>query len=43
MVFVFGDKRGSVMSGIMRPGHPSTTCGLEMRDLVSSLKPLGVS
>lgn len=43
MVFVFGDKRGSVMSRIMRPGHPSTTCILEMRDLVSSLKPLGVS
>lgn len=37
------DKRGSVMSGIMRPGHPSATCRLEMRDLVSSRKPLGVS
>lgn len=37
------DKRGSVMSGIMRPGHPSATCTLEMRDLVSSPKPLGVS
>lgn len=37
------DKRGSVMSGIMRPGHPSATCRLEMRDLVSSPKPLGVS
>lgn len=36
-------KGGSVMSGIMRPGHPSAPCRLEMRDLVSSTKPLGVS
>lgn len=33
--------KGSLMRGIMRPGHPSATSRLEMRDLISSLNHLG--
>lgn len=41
VVFVFGNKKGSVMSRIMSTGHPSATCRLKMRDLVSSLSRWG--